>query len=306
MSARQRGVSPRWGERTENTAEDTPAGRACAASALGLLGSLGLLALALMCWRTIAVARPVGQLGEHLEVSLALHLVVLGAAGLTSLWLAAILLIGSAATMPGRLLAPLRAVAHGLAPRLAPRLAAALVTATVSLVPLGTANAQEPAPVDSAAVVAPVAGGVGEASQALVSGSPAPESGTQTPESGRLAPESGPLAPESGPLASESAPQAPEPGWAPTAPPNRQDPGSISLVSRGGAGPDSVVVRAGDTLWDVAARHLGPDADPSEIAAAWPRWHEANRAAIGPDPDLILPGTELVPPAAAERAGARR
>jgi len=60
------------------------------------------------------------------------------------------------------------------------------------------------------------------------------------------------------------------------------------------------VVRAGDTLWDIAARHLGPDADAAAIATAWPRWFAANRAAIGPDPDHILPGTRLVPPGTAE------
>ncbi|HEY4314431.1 MAG TPA: hypothetical protein VGO19_02860 [Actinomycetes bacterium] len=62
------------------------------------------------------------------------------------------------------------------------------------------------------------------------------------------------------------------------------------------AGVGAVVVRRGDSLWDLAARHLGPDASAADIAAEWPRWYAANRHVIGPDPDLLLPGERLVPP----------
>jgi len=58
-----------------------------------------------------------------------------------------------------------------------------------------------------------------------------------------------------------------------------------------------VVVMAGDTLWAIAARHLGAGADDAEVAAAWPRWWEANRHTVGNDPDLLLPGQRLVVPA---------
>jgi nucleoid-associated protein YgaU len=60
--------------------------------------------------------------------------------------------------------------------------------------------------------------------------------------------------------------------------------------------PAPVVVRAGDTLWDLAAEQLPADAGPAAIAQAWPAWWTANRAVIGDDPDLIRPGTRLVPP----------
>jgi nucleoid-associated protein YgaU len=33
------------------------------------------------------------------------------------------------------------------------------------------------------------------------------------------------------------------------------------------------------------------------VAASWPRWYAANRRVIGADPDLILPGQILRPPA---------
>lgn len=60
-----------------------------------------------------------------------------------------------------------------------------------------------------------------------------------------------------------------------------------------------VVVRRGDTLWGIVARHLGPGSDAAEIAAEWPRWHAANRGEIGPDPDLLRPGQRLRPPSSA-------
>jgi hypothetical protein len=63
----------------------------------------------------------------------------------------------------------------------------------------------------------------------------------------------------------------------------------------------AVVVRRGDTLWDIAARHLGPGATPAAIAREWPRWYAANRAVVGPDPGRILPGQRLVPPVAGAR-----
>jgi resuscitation-promoting factor RpfA len=60
----------------------------------------------------------------------------------------------------------------------------------------------------------------------------------------------------------------------------------------------TVVVRHGDTLWDIARRHLPPGAGAGEIARAWPRWYAANRRVIGPDPNLIVPGMRLRVPVA--------
>ena len=57
-----------------------------------------------------------------------------------------------------------------------------------------------------------------------------------------------------------------------------------------------VVVRRGDTLWDIAARHLGPAATDAEISRTWPQWYAANRHVIGPDPDRLQPGQQLRPP----------
>ena len=55
------------------------------------------------------------------------------------------------------------------------------------------------------------------------------------------------------------------------------------------------VVLPGESLWAIAAAHLSSD-DPALIADLWPRIYERNRAAIGPDPDLLFPGERLVLP----------
>lgn len=60
--------------------------------------------------------------------------------------------------------------------------------------------------------------------------------------------------------------------------------------------PAEVVVKRGDTLWAIAARHLGASATDADVAMEWPRWYTANQAVIGDDPDLIFPGTILRPP----------
>lgn len=62
-------------------------------------------------------------------------------------------------------------------------------------------------------------------------------------------------------------------------------------------GPDDrVVVRAGDSLWAIAAAGLGPGATDAEVAAATTALYELNRAAVGGDPDLIHPGLHLRTP----------
>lgn len=100
-------------------------------------------------------------------------------------------------------------------------------------------------------------------------------------------------------------------GGAPTAPgldwpaaPGGQDAVETSVqgapLPAGDAAPEVVVVQPGDTLWELAEQHLAErdGAAPSDAgtAAAWPAWWQANREAVGDDPDLLLPGTPLTPP----------
>jgi nucleoid-associated protein YgaU len=98
---------------------------------------------------------------------------------------------------------------------------------------------------------------------------------------------------------------APPSGWSPDRPaaPHRRTAGSEAAVRLVATTPhaehrvlDEVVVRRGDTLWDVAARHLRGGSSAAEIAAEWPRWYAANRDVIGDDPDLLRPGQRLAPP----------
>ena len=58
-----------------------------------------------------------------------------------------------------------------------------------------------------------------------------------------------------------------------------------------------IVVHRGETLWSIAARHLGPMATAAAIDAECHRWFATNREVIGDDANLILPGQLLSPPA---------
>ena len=60
---------------------------------------------------------------------------------------------------------------------------------------------------------------------------------------------------------------------------------------------EGYIVRRGDALWNIAARHLGAGASAADIAREWPRWYAANRSVIGPNPSLLRPGELLLPPA---------
>jgi resuscitation-promoting factor RpfA len=77
--------------------------------------------------------------------------------------------------------------------------------------------------------------------------------------------------------AAATAPPAPPPASAPTS--------------------GLVTVAPGDSLWRIAADHLVVGATDAQIAAAWPRWYDANRDVIGDDPHRIRPGQVLSPPA---------
>lgn len=57
-------------------------------------------------------------------------------------------------------------------------------------------------------------------------------------------------------------------------------------------------VRRGDSLWAIAESELGSDAHPAATDRRWRLWYEENRAVIGADPNLILPGQVLGSPGA--------
>lgn len=95
---------------------------------------------------------------------------------------------------------------------------------------------------------------------------------------------------------------APTTSWVPPAPtktPQPSTPAEPSVIAQPRAETaevDEVVVVRGDTLWGIAATHLGAGASNADIAREWPRWYATNRHVIGADPDLIYPGQILTPP----------
>ena len=237
---------------------------------VGLRGTLGLgvaLALAVMLWRL--VERTVAAVGAGgparadelligLTASLALACV---------LWLALGLMLGLLAQVPGSLGRVALAVAEVLTPRLLRQGAGFVlgVGVVAGLAP-GTAVAEPPSPSSSISQAWSTTAGPDAVSPSL------PDPGFHS---------------------------LPDPSWVPAAPTVRPQ-ADVGLLSRAPADtvdtrPD-VVVQRGDTLWTIAARHLGPGASDAEIAQAWPAWFDANRGVIGDDPDLILPGQVLRAP----------
>jgi hypothetical protein len=62
-----------------------------------------------------------------------------------------------------------------------------------------------------------------------------------------------------------------------------------------------VVVEPGDCLWTLAQRDLDNRSSaapsPADVALATQKWWQTNRAVIGADPDQLMPGQHLRPPA---------
>ncbi len=204
----------------------------------------------------------------------------LAAAG--SAWLTFGLLVTVIAGAPGRIGEAARALRDRCAPAVVQRWAAVLLGASVGAGVLpGTAVASvqvaDPVPGWSGAADGPVRAGA--ATQAP---SPPPRTGSGKPPA-----------------------SAPSPGWVPRRPPARSsaDAGLLTGHPRAVDRRRDVVVTRGDTLWSIAAAHLGAGAGDAEISRAWPRWYAANRSAIGPDPHDLRPGTRLRPPASTDVAG---
>ncbi|WP_176554784.1 LysM peptidoglycan-binding domain-containing protein, partial [Georgenia sp. 311] len=141
--------------------------------------------------------------------------------------------------------------------------------------------------------------------QTLPGGSEAPSSAPPT-DDGASEPDGEPVPQDEGPThPATPAPSEPAAAWPPaaqatSAPGATAPPGVAAPVSAPAAHTDladeSYVVRPGDSLWAVAARHLGPGATVADVAAEWPRWYEANRDVVGADPGLIHPGQLLQAP----------
>lgn len=215
------------------------------------------------------------------------------------LWLALGVLATVLSLLPGRMGAAARRIADRVAPALSRRLAAVIVGASLggALAP-GTALARDGRIVPSADVVTTAASPNfapgAPAAPALPTATGGPGWGPAAePVPDRVTAPAGVTAPDG--VAARSA--APAPGWVPDRPLVRRQP-SPRLVATSPPREErpGLVVRRGDTLWAIARQHLGPGATDAEVAQEWPRWHQANQAVIGPDPDRLLPGMVLQAP----------
>ncbi len=207
----------------------------------------------------------------------------LGALG--CLWLGSSTVIAALAELPGVLGAASDRVARTFVPSLVRRAVAVAVGSAIAAAAPMSASAYAASPVSWSAA-------------ALIPGD-APDPS--------LRPLGEPSSPLHAPVATQAAQAtqaAPDPGFVP-APPSQPAPSATGIdalerTPRPSVDPRSIhVVQRGDTLWDIAAAHLGRGATPAQIAAAWPQWYAANRQTIGADPGHIVPGQQLIAPSSA-------
>lgn len=279
----------------------TPHGRQTSgmAALTGLCGALATAAVAGALARSLARGweeLPGGGIAgasAPVPVGTALELVLTAASVLLAGWLAGLLLVAAALVAPGRHRSLGRRMALRASPHWAPRVGALLLAVTLGAPTAALAAAPGTAPAPAVPLGGPATAGPGTAGPGTVPHrSPSPGArpdalpGDASRRESRAEPEE----------------DIPVPGWRPTTAPARPATGEVALLSRGTEPVDTVVVRCGDSLWSIAASHLGPEATVEQVAREWPRWYAANRAVIGADPDLIRPGQELRPPTAAAPA----
>jgi nucleoid-associated protein YgaU len=241
---------------------------------------------ALLLWGSAGAAATVGAPGPATADA---YVVVAAAAGawLLLTWLVGVALVSVVAAALAGVGSRTHEVAIALTPVAARRTVAALVGLALAGAPLAAAapaGAAGPAPV---VVSAPATGSNDQPARAIDALDPLDA-----------------LALDALDRPAARAAALPR-GWTPDRPAGtrRSGPAAAAAVRLVASTPhaeqavaDEVVVRRGDSLWDIAARHLGRGASTAEVAAEWPRWYAANRAVVGDDPDLLLPGQRLVAP----------
>ncbi|MBP6997026.1 MAG: LysM peptidoglycan-binding domain-containing protein [Phycicoccus sp.] len=219
----------------------------------------------------------------------ALLLCVAGAAFLLGCWLVLGLLLSLLSHVPGLLGRVGGTLSEAITPRLLRQLVAALLGmgATTVLLPPVSLAAPATAPVVACASTHnPGPAWTADLEPSVPAPSPSPASALDTATPAATAGLSASRADLNPPI---------DPGWVAPAPTVRPAPDHRALTGPGWkpTGDGEIVVHRGDTLWDLAARHLGHDATSEEIARAWPQWYAANRDLIGNNPDLLLPGQVL-------------
>jgi nucleoid-associated protein YgaU len=179
------------------------------------------------------------------------------------------------ARLLGRLPGAVGSLSHRVADRITPQFVRSALAAVISI-GIGAAPAgatEEPLPLLDRVSTAQQSGRTPSAVPA-----PTPSATSTTTPAADPAPE-----PATAPADDTAGDPAAGPASRPTA-------ASIHEV------PGPYVVRRGDTLWAIAARHLPPTATVVDVDRSWREWWRANRGVIGSDPNLIRPGQELAQP----------
>jgi hypothetical protein len=232
-----------------------------------------------------------GELGRHLAAprawlqeagtDAAIGSIAAAAAWLVAVWLGVGLLAATVARLPGGCGRAGAFVSRRLLPRAMLQVVAGSVGLGVLLAPVAAGAAPRPVPHRVAAhATLPAPGWPLDPAPARSTTPPRRDATPATPGRACLPPPSWP------------SNAAPRPTSQPTPHPTTQ-PTRPAEHPRAGRG---LRVRAGDSLWLITARRLGPAATPAEIAAQWPQWYAANRDVIGRDPALIMPGQLLHTP----------
>jgi nucleoid-associated protein YgaU len=276
---------------------------ATAATAALLFSAVGLWALWLAATGPLTAVRTTGP-------DAAEDLLVLGAAGVGAVllaWLglgATLSALGAAPGAIGRLAA---AAADRVAPATVRRLTAALLGTALATGATHVAHADPsfPAPplttTTSRTAPAPDPGFAITVRAPVVDAVPDPgttDPVATVPDPGfgaglRTAPATS-SAP--GPAVASAPTPAPAPAKETRTPPVLGPLGPAPHTPSPAPGARGVTVVRGDSLWAIAARHLGPHATPHQVAREWRRWYATNRKVIGPDPDLIRVCQVLTPP----------
>ncbi|WP_448629912.1 LysM peptidoglycan-binding domain-containing protein [Cellulomonas soli] len=256
------------------------------------LGALGGLLAAALTATALAVAlagRTAADLpdGGAVRVEDLVGMLVTGTGAAVSAWLAlsaTVTLLCAVARMAGSRWRAGEAAVHRLAPTIVRRALAVTITAGLGLgvatgAQAATLHETHPPSVSGLATTTDV-----DLGWAPTTSSTVPVDTTWQPTV--ASPAGATTVPVPAAAVTQTAATTPAP-VAPTAP-----------DAQAGPAGGSVVVQPGDSLWDIAARHLPPDASDAQIAAAWPRWYEANRDTIGDDPDLLRPAQLLRAPGA--------
>ncbi|HET6968683.1 MAG TPA: LysM peptidoglycan-binding domain-containing protein [Ornithinibacter sp.] len=263
--------------------------------------------LGLLQWLVLLAVGPaeVAAAGAPLRPDEVLASLVAGSAALVLLWGLVGLLLQAVGLVPGVVGDAARAASAALTPRVLRRAVGLVLGVGVAAgVSPGTSSAAEP----GTWVVRTVTASSPLPDPAF---SPLPDPGwsapttrtaTSPPDTGRgrtAETSASPLPSPSPSRPAASRPPTADSRWTPSPPAVRPQP-DVRLLTPAPAAtePGEVVVKRGDTLWSIAARHLGPLPSDAEIAAAWPAWHDTNRHVIGDDPDLLRPGQVLRAPQA--------